>query len=162
MEKTQVVRTFAFPANEQTSEAVVPCVRSLYDPSPRLAPSASDEGWLSAAADVRLDTAFTHGPFAVRVVIALVEADVVGTSRATRGTGCHRVERRAQQPLVMNVRAGDHGRKGHSSAVGQYVPLDAALRPVGWVGPGLVPPFGAFTMALSSEAHSQSIPRMSS
>lgn len=93
MEEAQIVATFTLPPNEQASETVVPRVCSLDDPSPRLASGASDQGRLSAASDVRLDAALTHGLLAVGVVVAFVEADVVGTSRAAGGANHHRVER---------------------------------------------------------------------
>jgi hypothetical protein len=87
---------------------------------------------------------------------------VLGPPRATRRSSDHRVERLADKPLVVDVGAGDLSGQGNAPAVGQDVTLDAAFRSIRGVGAGEVPPFGAFTMALSSEDHFHWIPRLRS
>ena len=151
-----------FPAYEQTTEAVVPGVGSLDDPPPRLAAYPPDERLFSESANVRPDPPKSNCRRNVRVVVALVEAQMIGATRATRTADGDRVEHVADHRSVRHVRAGDQRRQRHTASVSENVALYAAFRPVRRVGAREVPPFGAFTEALSSELHFQSMPRLPS
>ena len=159
MEQSEVVRPAPLPAYEQTTESVVPRVRALDDPTPRLAAHFADEGLLATPPDVRSNSAEANGGSYVRVVVALVEAQVFGASRAAWATHDNRVEHIADHGGVWHVRSADQRRDRHAAAVGQYMAFYAAFRPVRRVWPHEGPPFGAFTEALSRELHFHAIPR---
>jgi hypothetical protein len=131
----------------------VPGVRALDDPAPGLSSNASDERALASTTDVGRDAARSDGGLDIRVVVALVEAQMLGTSWAARAAEHNRVERVGDEPLVVDVRAGDLSGNRHATTICENVPLDAPLRAIGRVGTGQVPPLGAFTIALSSEDH---------
>ena len=84
------------------------------------------------------------------------------SARATGRAHNHGVEGLGDEPLVMDVGAGDLGGQRDAAPVGQDVALDAAFRAVRGVGAGEVPPFGAFTMALSRGDHFHWMPRLRS
>ena len=162
VQETEVVSANSFPAHKQAAEAVVPGVGALHDPPARLALNAAQQRLLPAASDVRDDPAGSHGRLGVRVVVALVQAEVLGAAWAARRASDHRVEGLADEPLVVDVGAGDLGGQRDTPTVGQNVAFDAAFRPIRGVGASEVPPFGAFTMALSSEDHFHWMPRLRS
>lgn len=68
------MRATSLPADEQATEAVVPRVRALDDPAPRLASYLTEQRLLAASPDVRADPAEANRWRHVRVVVALVEA----------------------------------------------------------------------------------------
>lgn len=162
VKETEVVGANPLPAHEQAAKAVVPGVGALHHPPARLALNTPQERVLPATADVRCDPTGTDGRLGVLVVVALVEAEVLGPARAARGTSDHRVERLADEPLVVDVGAGDLGGQRDTPAVGQDVAFDAAFRAIRGVRASEVPPFGAFTMALSSDDHFHWMPRLRS
>jgi len=162
MEEATVVSANPLPAHEQAAEAVVPGVGALHDPAARLPLNAPEERLLPPASDVRSDPAGSDGRFGVRVVVSLVEAEVLGATWTARRASDHRVERLADEPLVVDVGAGDLGGQRDTSTIGQDVALDTAFRAIRGVGASEVPPFGAFTRALSSEDHFHWIPRLRS
>lgn len=137
----------------------MPGVRTLDNPAARLSSNASDERLLSATTDVRRDASRSDGGFGVRVVVAFVEAQMLGTPWTARTTQDNRVERARDEPLVVHVGPGDLGRKRHATTIRENVALDPALRAIRRVRAGQIPPFGAFTIALSSEAHVHWMPR---
>lgn len=98
----------------------------------------------------------------VRVVKAFVEAEVRGATRSARRTKDYGIERRAGHPLVVDVRSGYLDGDRHAASVGQDVAFCAEFCPIGRIGARVVPPFGAFTLALSSEHHFRSTPTRSS
>lgn len=153
------MRTAPLPAYEQTTESIVPRVRALDDPTPRLATHFADEGLFAAPPDVRSNSAEPNRRSYVRVVVAFVEAQVLGASRAARATHDNRVEHLANHRGVWHVRSADQRCDRHATAVGQYMAFYAAFRPVRRVWPREVPPFGAFTEALSRELHFHAMPR---
>ena len=153
MEEGEVVGTNSLPTNEQSAEAVVPRVGALHHPAARLSLHAAEQGLLAAAPDVGLDAASPHGGLGVLVVVPLVEAEVLRSPWAARCAHDHRVERLGDEPLVVDVGAGDLGRQRNASTVSQDVAFDAAFCSVRGVGTREIPPLGAFTMALSSEDH---------
>jgi hypothetical protein len=120
---------------------------------------AADERLLASSANVRDDATLPNFPFAVIVVVALVQAEIHWAAWPTGGTHQDSVEGRAHHPLVVHVRSRERDCHRNASLVCQNVALGAALSTIGWIRAREVPPFGAFTMAPSREAHSQSMPR---
>lgn len=153
------MRTASLPTDEQTAKAVVPRVGALHNPAPRLAAYFADKRLFTASADVGSNSAQTNRRRDVRVVVTLVEADVVGASRSTGAAHDHSVKDGTDHRGVRHVRAADQRSERHAAAISQNVALDAAFRPVRRIWPGEVPPFGAFTEALSRELHFHAIPR---
>jgi len=156
------VSSATLPTHEQAAEAVVPGVGSLDDPSSRLAAHPPDERRFSASTNVGPDPPKSNCRRDVRVVVALVEAQMIGPTRATRPADGDRVEDVADHRSVGHVGAGDQRGQRHAASVSKNVALYAAFRPVRRVRSREVPPFGAFTEALSSELHFQSMPRLPS
>ena len=153
------MRTDALPSDEETSEAVVPGVGSLDDPASRLALHDPDERLLTASADVRTDAAQADRWSDVRVVVALVEAQMLGTTRSARAAERNRIEDQTDHGGVGHVRAADQCTDRHAAAVGENVAFYATFRAIGRVRSREVPPFGAFTEAESSELHFHTMPR---
>jgi hypothetical protein len=60
----------------------VPTVRALDDPAARFPAHTADHGRFSSSADVGNDSTRTYRGLGVSVVVALVEAQVLGTPRA--------------------------------------------------------------------------------
>jgi hypothetical protein len=120
----------------------VPSVRALDDPAPRLSSNAPDERSLAPTTDVRRDAARSDGGLDIRVVVTLVEAQMLGTSWAARTAEHNCVERIADQPFVVDVGAGDLSRNRHSATICEHVAFDAPLwrDRSGWDRSG--PPFG--------------------
>jgi len=160
MEEGKVVRAGPFPANQQSAEAIVPGVGALDDPATRPTPYPAQQGLLAAAADVRRDPARSNGGLGVLEVIALVEAQVMGSARAARGTQDHGIERLGDEPLVVDVGAGNLSGQRDAAAIGEDVAFHATFGAIRRVRAREVPPFGAFTMALSSEDHFHWMPRL--
>ena len=140
----------------------MPRVASLNDPAPRLSADNTKQGLLATSSDVRTDTAQSDRGSDVRVVVAFVEAEVDRPSWATRAADRYGIEHLADHGGVWHIRAADQRCDRHAAAVGRYMAFYAAFRPVRRVRPREVPPFGAFTEALSRELHFQEIPRRSS
>jgi len=162
MKEREVVGGFALVTDEQCPKAIVPAVGSLDDPAARLSTHAADERLLASPSDVRDDASITDLAFGVRVVEALVQAEV---HRPTGPAWCAKhdgVERRAGHPLVVDVRSGDLDGDRDTAPVGQDMAFCAEFCAIGRIGARVVPPFGAFTLALSSEHHFKSTPTRSS
>lgn len=149
----------SLPAYEQAAKAVVPRVCSFDDPASRLAAYLANQRLLAAPSDVRSDSAQANRRGYVRVVVAFVETQVFGAPRAARATHDNCVEYFADHRGVWHVRSADQRGDRHAAAVGQYMAFYAAFRPVRRVRPREVPPFGAFTEALSRELHFHAMPR---
>jgi hypothetical protein len=162
VKKGEVVSSDSLPANEQSAEAVVPGVGALHHPTARLALHAAEQRFLAAAPDVRRDPASSNGSLCVGVVVAFVETEIQRPARAARRAHDHSVKRLGHEPLVVDVGAGDLGGQRNAAPVRQDVAFDAAFRAIRRVRAGEVPPFGAFTMALSSEDHFHWMPRLRS
>lgn len=162
MNEREVVGPFSLVTNEQPAEEVMPAVGSLDDPPARLSAHAADERLFASPPDVRDDAPIANLAFGVRVVEAFVQAEV---RRATRPAWCSKhdgVERRAGHPLVVDIRSGDLDGDRDAASVGQDVAFGAEFCAIGRIGARVVPPFGAFTLALSSEHHFRSTPTRSS
>jgi hypothetical protein len=159
LEHGKVVLSLALPAHEQASVSVVPTVRALDDPASWLAVNASEQGLLAASADVRCDSAHPNGGSGIDVVVSLVEAQVLRTTRTTRPTQHDRVEHLRHEPLVVYVRRSDQHREGNAALIGEHMSFYPEFPAVRRVPPCVAPPFGALAMALSSEAKSHLMPR---
>lgn len=136
----------------------MPAVRALDDPTTRFAANAADHPLLTASADVRDAPALADLLLAVGVVVPFVEADVLGPPRPARRPEYAGVHGRADHPLVVDVGTGDGDRERNSAGVCQNVALGAEFPAIGGVGAREVPPFGAFTDALSIEHQLKSTP----
>lgn len=158
MDEGAIMQGLALPARFQRSKIVVPAVGPFDDPTPGPSANAADQRLFTAPADVWHDAAFSGFVLGVVVVVALVEAQVHRPARPARPLHEDGIEGRADHPLVVDVRAGQGDGQWDSATVGQNVALGAELRAIGRIGASELPPFGALTMALSSEAQSQSIP----
>ena len=111
---------------------------------------------------MRDDPARADGGFDVGIVVTLIEAHVLGAARSAWSSHGNRVQYFRCHPLVVNVGAGHARSKRYAAPVRQNVALGAAFRAIRRVRTRVGPPFGAFTEALSSDVHFQSMPRRSS
>ena len=153
----------ALPPDPQASKVVVPTIGSFDDPSPGLlAPNRTCEGGFSATPDVGLDAAITSFTFWLLVIVPFIQAEVLRTSRASRRPEWNRIERLADHVHVVDVGAGERHRQRDALSVCQNMAFCAEFCAIGRIGPGVVPPFGALTLALSSDAQSHSMPTLSS
>lgn len=159
MNEGAVVQGLTFPADAKSAEVVVPAVRPLDDPSTRPTADAADQRLLSAATNVRDDATCSGFVFGVSVVVPFVEAQVHRPARTSRRTDEDGVERGAHHPFVVDVRSRQGDGERDTSAVSQNVAFAAKFCAIGRIRAGELPPFGAFTVALSREVHAQSIPR---
>jgi hypothetical protein len=153
---------FSLVTNEQPAEEIVPAVGSLDDPPARLSAHAPDEWLLASPSNVWDDASIADFAFGVGVVEAFVQAEVRGPTRPARCPKDDGVQRRAGHPLVVDIRCGDLDGDGNAASVGQDVAFGAEFCAIGRMGARVVPPFGAFTLALSSEHHFRSTPTRSS
>lgn len=149
----------SFPANEQSPKTIVPGVGALNDPASRLPAHSTDEGLLAAPANVWANTAQANRGSHVWIVVTLVETEVFRSPRPTRATHDNGVEHFADYASVRNVCPCDDRCDGHAAPVGQNVPFNPAFCAVRRIWPREVPPFGAFTEALSNELHFSAAPR---
>jgi hypothetical protein len=162
MKKREVVGALPLVSDDQTSEQVVPAVGPLDDPAPRFTAHAADQRLFASPPDVGDDAPVADLAFGVGIVEALVQAEIrrpTGPSWRAKHNG---VERRAGHPLVVDVRPGDLDGDRNTARVGQDMTFCAEFCAIGRIGARVVPPFGAFTLALSSEHHFKSTPTRSS
>jgi hypothetical protein len=153
-----IVQSGALPSNQKPAELIVPSVGSFNNPSARLPEDAAEECVLTTAANVRSNLTRANRPLDISVVVTLVEAQVLWSSRAARTTQRNGIENRSYHPLVVHVRCGNLERDRHASSISQNMSFRATFRPVCRVGTRVVPPFGAFTMALSRLVQSSPTP----
>lgn len=149
------------PANTKSAEVVVPAVGALNDPASGLASCAANERGLAPSPDMRPHASLARLVLGVGVVIAFVEAKVLGAPRAARTADSDSVERGADHPFVVDVGAREGDREWNSTTVGQNVAFCAEFSTIGRIRPREIPPLGAFTEALSIEHHSRSSPTFS-
>lgn len=156
-----VVCRLRLPADSQRPEVVVPAVRALDHPATR--PASLALAWLLAApSKVRPHAARTNSSLRVVIVVALVETEVLRSTGPARRGDDHGIERLADHPLGVDVRASQRDAEHDTAPVSDDVAFRSQLPTIGRIGPGELPPFGAFTEALSSEAQAHSMPRSSS
>jgi hypothetical protein len=159
MDNCQVVRSNLLPPDQEAAVAVVPTIGALNDPSPGfLATNRADQGRLAAAPDVWLHAASPRLLLRLGVVVPLVEADVLRPPRPPGRLQNNSVEGLPEHVLVVDVGAREGDAQADPVGVGQNVALRAALCTIGGTGAREVPPFGAFTLALSSEHQLRSMP----
>jgi len=162
MNEGEMVLGFRLPPDAESPVVVMPAIGALHDPAPRPATNAPDQRSLAASTNVRGNAAASSCDLTVFEVVGFIETDVFGTTWTARCTNRYGIERRADHPFVVDVGARQRDANRNASAIRQYVALAAELAPIGGIGPGEVPPFGAFTEALSSDDQFQSMPRSSS
>jgi len=162
MEEREVVGALPFVTNDQATEEIVPAVGPLDDPAAGLAADATHEWLFAPPSDVWDDASVADFAFCICVVETLVEAEIRRPTWPARRSKHDGIERGAGHPLVMDVRAGDLDGDGNAACVGQDVAFCAEFCAIGRIGARVVPPFGAFTLALSSEHHLRSTPTRSS
>lgn len=137
----------------------MPRVRPFNDPAARLSSNTPDPRRLAPAADVRPDATGSNSGLDICGVVALVEAKVLRTPWTAGGAHDNCIECTSHEPLVVDVRSGDLGRERHAPTIRQNVPLHPSFCAVRRIRPGQVPPLGALTIALSSDAHFHWMPR---
>lgn len=162
MNQREVVGGLALVTNEQTSVAVVPAVGSFDHPSAGLAADAAHQRRFSSTSNVRDHATISDLALGVRVVEAFVEAEIRGATWPAGRAKHDSVERGPRHPLVVDVRGGDLDGDRDAAPVRQDVAFCAEFCAIGRIGARVVPPFGAFTLALSSEHHFRSTPTRSS
>ena len=151
------------PPDPQPAKVVVPAIGSFNNPAPRLlAADGAGEGGLSPTPNMRPDAASASLAFGLVVVVPFVQAEVLGTSGPSRRSQWNRVERPADHMHVVDVGPRERHRQRDALAVGQDVAFCAEFCAIGRIGASEVPPFGALTLALSSDAQSHSMPTLSS
>ena len=148
-----VAFSFALPAGAESSKAIVPTVGPLDDPAPRFPANVAHERWFTPSSDVRLHSAIECFQFGVVVVVAFVEAEVLRQNRSEHSADGNCVQRRAHHPLVVDVGPGQRDRQRDTTTVGQNMAFGAEFSTIGRIRARDIPPLGAFTEALSSEAH---------
>jgi hypothetical protein len=158
VDEGEVVGGLSLVTNEQRAVAIVPAVGALDDPAARLAASAADQRRFAPSSYVRSHSAIANLLLGVGVVVALVETQVLRHQRPSPPPKHDRVERSAGHPLVVDVGSGHLDGDRDASAVSQDVAFCAKFCTIGRTGTRMVPPFGAFTVALSSEHHVRSTP----
>lgn len=159
----EMVGGLALVSDEERPEAVVPAVGSLDHPAPRLLPAnRSSERRFAATTDVAADAPLAQVAFGLRIVVALVEAEVLGTPWTSRRAEHHRIERLADHIEVGDVRSRQHDGQGNAPAVGQDVALGAEFPAITGTRARVLPPFGAFTMTPSREHQARSAPTVPS
>ena len=153
-------------ANLQPTKQIMPAVRPFDHPTSSFETRIllSFLLFLSARFDVR-DVAATLGrPTQLRVVVALVAAEMLSRfllGRRTRND--HGVQGGPKLFHVVPVSARERDRQRDTVGVREEMSLGAQFAPIRGVFSGLVPPFtGAEMMTPSSDWKRQSMPRRSS
>jgi hypothetical protein len=139
----------------------MPAIGTFDNPPSRLAANTTDQRRLTSATDVRFHSAFACLLLGIIVVVPFVEADVLGQYRPEHSPNRNRIKRGTYHPLVVDIGAGQGDCQWNPATVGQNVAFRAEFCTIGRIWPRDIPPFGAFTEALSSEAHSRSSPTFS-
>ena len=149
---------FDLPADEKPPVPVVPTVGPFNLPPTRLAVHASEKWLLATPPDVSDDPATRQPPLDVRVVVPFVQTAVTRMPPSPWRMARRVVDRGNRHPLVVNVRSAQDKAQRNPASIRQDVPLRPALRPVRGVRSRKSPPFGAFTIKLSRDAHVHEIP----
>jgi len=105
-----------------------------------------------------LDTSATDFSLYIPIIITFIEAEILGTAGTAWAAQHHCIEGRRQTPFVVDIGAGDRQCERHATPIRQDVTLAPAFRSVRRIRARLVPPFGAFTEALSIEVQSRPTP----
>src|SRR5512133_12877 len=161
----QVVGGLLLVTHQYASAFRKPAQRPLHHPTPRRVtpPAGLVELLLSDAPDVGGVASLLHEVPGRAVVVALVQAKVLGRLLRGLGTlGHHGVERGLQELVVAHVRRGDHHRKRPAVGLDQEGTLHPVFPAVGGVGTDEIPPKRALPIAPSAACHSQLTPPSSS
>ena len=141
----------------------MPAIGAFHDPSSRLlSANGSCERWFAASTNVRLDSAGPRFPLGFVVVVAFVETNILGTPRSARSAELHGIQGLAYHVHVVDVGAAQRDRQRNALTVYEDVAFGAEFRAIGRIRTRELPPLGALTLALSRDAHSHSIPTLSS
>jgi hypothetical protein len=160
-EREMVLRN-CLPASAERAEVVVPALGALDNPASRAPADAANERRFAASTNVRSYAAPSSCSLADAEVVALVQTQMARSTWATRRAQLDGVEYDADQPHVVDVGSGQSDGNRDAAAVAKDMAFGAELAAIGGIGTGEVPPFGAFTEALSREHQVQSMPRSSS
>jgi hypothetical protein len=150
----------ALVAHLEPAEAVEPRERSLHHPA--ILPKALAR-FDAAPRDAGDDAARPQRLSAARVVIALVGMQLhralawASAPPVGQPQRWDRIDRLFQQLRIMHVGPREGHRQRHTMAVDHDMALRAQLAAIGWILASLLAPPGAGTLALSSDARSQSI-----
>ena len=152
--------------NLQPTKQIMPAVRSFDHPASCFEARIllSFLFLLSARLDMRDVAAVLGRPTQLRVVVALVAAEMLSRLLLGRRSSHHnRIQRRAEEFHVVPVSTRERDRQWDAVGVREEVSLGAQFTPIRRVFSDLVPPFtGAETITPSSDWKRQSIPRRSS
>ena len=117
----------------------------------------------SPMAYVRYVAAFDDRSFYFREVVSFVEAEVLWVPRRRlRSTGDYAAQGSCCRFHIMQVGFRDHNGKRGASLVCEEMSLRAKLGPIRRIRTRGFPPKGAFTVRLSIDCHSHSMPLISS
>ena len=139
----------------------MPAIGALDYPPPRFPTHAAYKRRFAAPTNVWLHTARKCLLLGIIVVVAFVQTEVFGQHRLEHSPDGNGSECGANHPLVVDVGARQRDREWDSATVGQNVAFCAEFSTIGRTGARDVPPLGAFTEALSSDAHAKSSPTFS-
>src|SRR5262249_57394222 len=133
----EVVLRLLLPPDEQLATAVEPRGRPFDDPPARSYPVPARAALLAATANMRDVAATPDSALGVRIVISLVETEMLLDPRG----GAHdaSIEQRADGLLVRPMRRSEGNGDGHPGAVGEMMALGAGLRAIGGVRAGFFP-----------------------
>ncbi len=153
-------------ADLQPTKEIMPTVRPFHHPTSSFETRVllSFLFLLSARFDVR-DVAATLGrPTQLRVVVALVAAQMLARFLlGRRSRDHHRIQRGAELLHVVPVSTRERDRQRDAVGIREEVSLGAQFAPISGVFSDLIPPFtGAETITPSSDWKRQSMPRRSS
>ena len=141
----------------------MPTIGTLHDPPPWLfSANGPGKGGFAASPNVRLDATGARFLLWFPVVVALVEAEVLGTPRSARSANVHGVQGLTHHVHVVDVGAGQRDGQRDALTIYENVAFGAEFSAIGRIGPRELPPLGALTLALSRDAQSHSIPTLSS
>ena len=147
LDQSEVVLSLLLPSYQEPPELVEPGRTPLHDPPLRLvAPHGVLH--LSPVAHVRYVLPLDHPSLYLRVVLPLVQAEVLrmvaAWGRPRDDDAVQGLERRLH---VVRVGPSDHSGEGRPPLVGQDVPLRTELAPISGVGTCTFPPEGSFDRA---------------
>jgi len=155
-----------FITNLQPTKQIMPAVRPFDHPTSSFETRIllSFLFLLSARLDVRDISAALGRPTQLRIVVALVAAEMLSRLLVgRRARDNHRVQGGPELFHVVPVSARERDRQRDAVGVREEMSLGAQFAPIRGVFSGLVPPFtGAEMMAPSSDWKRQSMPRRSS
>ena len=88
----------------------MPAIGPLDDPSTRSPTATAGQGGLSSTADMGADASLADSLLGISVVVALVQAEVLGAPGTPWSAHDNGIERLSHHPLVVHVGASDEHR----------------------------------------------------